>query len=111
MTKGGDVLKNQTALLLSLIFALIVSIFAVINVEPVEIDYLFGTANWPLVIVIIGSAIMGAITVMLLGAVRMLSLQRKIKKLERENALLKQEKEQNEEQEKNTEPPSMPETK
>ncbi|WP_243386206.1 LapA family protein [Bacillus kexueae] len=104
-------MKNQTALLLSLIFALIVSIFAVINVEPVEIDYLFGTANWPLVIVIIGSAIMGAITVMLLGAVRMLSLQRKIKKLERENALLKQEKEQNEEQEKNTEPPSMPETK
>jgi len=111
MTKGGDVLKNQTALLLSLIFALIVSIFAVINVEPVEIDYLFGTANWPLVLVIIGSAIMGAITVMLLGAVRMVSLQRKIKKLERENALLKQEKEQNEEQEKNTEPPSMPETK
>lgn len=83
-------MKNQGALILSLLFALIVSVFAVINVEPVEVDYLIGSAHWPLVLVIIGSAFMGAITVMSLSAVRLISLNRKVKKLERENEELKQ---------------------
>ncbi|WP_243290667.1 lipopolysaccharide assembly protein LapA domain-containing protein [Bacillus sp. FJAT-47783] len=82
-------MKKQSALILSLLFALIVSIFAVINVEPVEVDYLFGTANWPLVLVIVCSALMGAITVMSLGVVRFFSLQRQVNKLQRENDMLK----------------------
>lgn len=41
-------MRGQTYIISALVFALIVAIFAVINVDPVEVNYLFttGEAQW-----------------------------------------------------------------
>ncbi|KAA0549281.1 DUF1049 domain-containing protein [Bacillus sp. BGMRC 2118] len=78
-------MKGQWTLILALLFALIVAIFAVINVNPVEVDYLFGVANWPLILVILGSSVMGAIAAGSIGIFRLLQQQRRIKQLQKEN--------------------------
>lgn len=81
-------MKFQWALLLGLAFTLIVSIFAVINVNPVRVNYFFGEAEWPLILVIIGSVLMGGIIVGSVGLFRMFVLQREVKALKRENQKL-----------------------
>jgi putative membrane protein len=82
-------MKFQWALLLGLAFALLVSIFAVINVDPVSVNYLFGEAKWPLILVILGSVLMGGLIVGSVGLFRMFVLQREVKALKKENQQLK----------------------
>lgn len=84
-------MKRQWSLILAIIFALIVAVFAVINVESVKVDYLFGTAEWPLVLIILFSVLMGGFIIASAGVVRIFSLQRKLKLVEKENANLKME--------------------
>jgi lipopolysaccharide assembly protein A len=84
-------MKFQWTFLLGLIFALIVAIFAVINVDPVTVNYLFGTSQWPLILVIIGSVLMGGIIIGSVGLMRLYVIQRKVKALEKENTLLRSE--------------------
>lgn len=78
-------MKFQWNLILGLIFALIVAIFAVINVDPVRVNYLFGEAEWPLILVIIGSVLMGGLIVGSVGLFRLFVVQRKVKALQKEN--------------------------
>lgn len=77
-------MKNQWVLLLGIVFALIVAIFAVINVDPVTVNYLFGESEWPLILVILGSVLMGGIIIGSVGIVRIYSLQREIRQLKKE---------------------------
>jgi lipopolysaccharide assembly protein A len=84
-------MKRQWNLILAFIFALIVAVFAVTNVDPVEVDYLFGTANWPLILVILGSVVMGAIIIGTTGMFKYFSLKREIHLLKKENQRLKDE--------------------
>ncbi|HEU5140959.1 MAG TPA: lipopolysaccharide assembly protein LapA domain-containing protein [Bacillales bacterium] len=84
-------MKGQWGLLLGLIFALIVAIFAVINVEPVTVDYLFGTSRWPLVIVILASALLGALVVGAVGMFRVFRLNRENRRLGKKNGQLEAE--------------------
>ncbi|MGD6967302.1 LapA family protein [Rossellomorea vietnamensis] len=83
-------MKIQWNLILGLIFALIVAIFAVINVDPVRVNYLFGEAQWPLILVIIGSVLMGGLIVGSVGLFRLFVIQRKLKALQKENDRLKE---------------------
>lgn len=82
-------MKFQWNLILALIFALIVAIFAVINVEPVTVNYVFGHAMWPLILVILGSVLMGGLIVGFFGIVRIYILQRRVRSLQKENDKLK----------------------
>lgn len=84
-------MKGQWSLILAFLFAILVALFAVINVEPVEVDYLFGTANWPLILLILGSVLMGGLIVASAGIFRLFVLQRRVKGLEKENATLRSE--------------------
>ncbi|XXM73610.1 LapA family protein [Lysinibacillus sphaericus] len=86
-------MKFQWTLLLGIIFALIVAVFAVINVDPVTVNYLFGQAEWPLILVILGSVLMGGIIVGSVGLFRLYVVQRKVKALEKENLLLREQSE------------------
>ena len=81
-------MKFQWALLFGFLFALIVAIFAVINVDNVTVNYLFGESQWPLILVILGSVLMGGLIVGSVGLVRIYSLQRKVKILKKENEKL-----------------------
>src|SRR5579875_1432437 len=82
-------MKIQWSLILGIAFALIVAIFAVINVEPVSVNFLFGTAKWPLILVILGSVFMGGIIIGSVGLFRIFVLQREIKHLQKEKQELK----------------------
>ncbi|MBM7605785.1 putative integral membrane protein [Metabacillus crassostreae] len=84
-------MKRQWSLVVAIIFALIIALFAVINVEPVKVDYLFGTSEWPLILIILGSVLMGGFIIASAGVVRILSVQRKLKLTEKENIKLKEE--------------------
>lgn len=77
-------MKIQWSILWGIIFALIVAIFAVINVDPVSVNYLFGEGQWPLILVILISVLLGGLIIGSTGIIRIYALQRKIKTLEKE---------------------------
>ncbi|MFD2613268.1 LapA family protein [Paenibacillus gansuensis] len=74
-------MKTQWLLISVLLFALIIAAFAVMNVEPVRIQYAFGEAQIPLILVILGSALLGGLTVGFFGIVKQYKLQRRIREL------------------------------
>jgi putative membrane protein len=77
-------MKFQWSLLLAFIFAIIVAIFAVVNVDSVPVNYVFGVAQVPLILVILGSALLGAIVSGSVAIFRSFVLQRRVKHLEKE---------------------------
>ncbi|MFK3958289.1 LapA family protein [Guptibacillus hwajinpoensis] len=89
-------MKGQWGLVVALIFALIIAVFSVVNVDPVQVNYVFGTSDWPLVLVILGSVLMGAILVLGFGMVKYYRLKRELRKLQKENEKLKTEPASNE---------------
>jgi len=46
--------------MLALLFAIIIAIFSVVNVAAVPVNYVFGKAEWPLVLIILSAALLGA---------------------------------------------------
>jgi lipopolysaccharide assembly protein A len=74
-------LKSQWSLILALIFALITAVFAVINVEQVQVNLLFGSVRLPLILLILGSVLLGGIIVGAFGLYRGYRQQREIKQL------------------------------
>ena len=88
-------MNRQLSLLIAIIFALIIAVFAVINVDSVKVDYFFGTAEWPLILIILGSVLMGGFLIASAGIVRIYSIQRKLKIVEKENKKLKSMLEEN----------------
>ncbi|MBB5324385.1 putative integral membrane protein [Anoxybacillus tepidamans] len=79
----------QWNLILAMLFALIIAVFAVVNVNAVSVNYLFGKTEWPLILIILGSTAMGGIIVASFGWFRMFKLQRQIKILSKEKEELK----------------------
>lgn len=84
-------MKGQWGLIIGLFGALFIAIFSVINIDPVTVNYMIGTAEWPLVIVIISSALMGAILAGGFGLYRFYKLKYQLKKLQVENDRLRKE--------------------
>jgi len=85
-------MKLQWTLIFALLFALIIAVFSVVNVAPVPVDYVFGVAQFPLIMVILGSALAGGFVVGLFGTIRMVGQNRRIRALERELQALKEER-------------------
>lgn len=79
-------MKLQWMYFIGIIFALIIALFAVLNVERVQVNYLFGHAEWPLILIVIGSVLIGSLITGLMSSVKMASLRKKIKILEKEKA-------------------------
>ncbi len=86
----------QILFVFSLLFAILVAVFAVMNSDPVTIKLLWKQYQSSQAIVILGSAAVGAIIVAFLGifskvksSLKIRELQNKIKKLEKNLAELK----------------------
>ncbi len=77
----------QWLILLALIFAVIIAVFAVVNVDAVPVDYIFGQAEFPLILVILASALLGFLLSGVVAIARTYSLQRKVKALQKEMAV------------------------
>jgi putative membrane protein len=84
LEKGGNGLKGQGVLISALVFALLIAIFAVINVDSVQVNFFFAKTTLPLILVILVSTLLGGVTVGLLGLIRQIRLQRTIKSLEKQ---------------------------
>ncbi|MDQ6420066.1 lipopolysaccharide assembly protein LapA domain-containing protein [Paenibacillus sp. LHD-117] len=76
-------MKGQGMLISAFVFALVIAIFAVINVEQVEVNFLFAKTATPLILVILVSTLLGGLTVGLFGMLRIFKLQRTVKSLEK----------------------------
>ncbi|ANF96359.1 LapA family protein [Paenibacillus bovis] len=81
-------MKFQWLLILGLIFALIIAVFAVINVDPVQVNLLFDMVQVPLILLILGCALVGGLIVGFYGIYRQYRLQRQIKSLQAQVAEL-----------------------
>ena len=77
-------MKIQWTLVVGLIFAIIIAIFATVNVDSVPVNYIFGEANWPLILVILGSVLIGFIISFCFSAFRMLGSKRQTKLVKKE---------------------------
>lgn len=84
----------QFRVLILLIFALLVTIFAVMNTQFVEINFLFGTTSIQLIFVILFSLLIGALIMFTLSSMKQLKLSREIKGLKKQNLSLKADNEQ-----------------
>ncbi|MED4602505.1 lipopolysaccharide assembly protein LapA domain-containing protein [Paenibacillus validus] len=84
-------MKAQWMLILTLIFALITAIFAVINVDPVRVNFLVTQADIPLILVVLGSTLLGGLIASLLGMLRQFKLKRTIRQLEKRVSELERE--------------------
>ena len=82
-------MKGQTYVIAALLFALIVATFAVINVEPVEVNYLFFTSESPLILVILVSTLLGGLITSGFGIAHLIGAKKKIRRLESENQQLR----------------------
>ncbi|HSP21770.1 MAG TPA: lipopolysaccharide assembly protein LapA domain-containing protein [Planococcus sp. (in: firmicutes)] len=80
-------MKLQWLILLGLIFAVIIALFAVVNVDPVPVNYMFGEAQWPLILVILVSALLGVMLSSTLAIIRNFSLKHKVNALQKEMAV------------------------
>ncbi|MDY0405478.1 lipopolysaccharide assembly protein LapA domain-containing protein [Virgibacillus sp. 179-BFC.A HS] len=83
-------MRGQTYVILSIIFVILIAIFAVTNVSSVEVNYFFWKTESPLILVILFSTLMGVLITAAVGMVRMYRLQRQIKMLRTENHKLQQ---------------------
>ncbi len=79
--------RLQWFVILGIVFTVIVAVFAVVNVDDVAVNYVFGTAHWPLILVILGSVVMGGVIVGSALAVRIIHLSKELKKLRKETDL------------------------
>lgn len=77
-------MKLQWILISALLFALITAVFAVVNVEPVLVNFMFAQTSTPLILVILTSTLLGGLIVGLFGMVRQYTLQRKVRQLEKQ---------------------------
>lgn len=64
-------------LILTLIFALLIAIFAIQNAVPVTIQFFWITTQVPLVLIILGSVLAGALIVFLIASYRQFRPKRK----------------------------------
>ncbi|MFD1863984.1 LapA family protein [Planococcus chinensis] len=80
-------MKFQWLILLGLVFAVIIAIFAVVNVDDVPVNYVFGEAQWPLILVILVSALLGVLLSATVSIIRTYALKRKVKSLQKEIAV------------------------
>ncbi|SES99884.1 lipopolysaccharide assembly LapA domain-containing protein [Paenibacillus sp. NFR01] len=74
-------MKTQWSVILGLIFALVIAIFAVFNVGSVPVDFGFTEVTLPLIVVILGCTLIGGLIVGAFGIVRQFKLQKRIKLL------------------------------
>ncbi|GAA0457058.1 LapA family protein [Alkalibacillus silvisoli] len=84
-------MKQQTWIILTIAFTIIIAVFAVINVDSVPVDFLIIETEAPLILVILLSVLLGALLVAGVSFSKFYQLQREIRQLKSELDPLSQE--------------------
>ncbi|MGM8364685.1 LapA family protein [Virgibacillus sp. W0181] len=74
-------MRGQTYVIFTIVFIIIITVFALTNTSSVEVNYLFWSGKSPLILVILFSVLLGCIVTAIAGSVKIIRLQREIKKL------------------------------
>ena len=74
-------MKGQTYVILAIVCTILISLFAVLNMASVEVNYLFWTGSSPLVFVILFSVLSGGVLTMLFGMKKIIHLRRENRRL------------------------------
>lgn len=81
-------MKGQSYVILAIIFSILITVFAILNVESVEVTYFFWKVKSPLILIILFSVLMGGMITTTVGAFKFLNLQRENRQMkERINKL------------------------
>jgi len=74
-------MKNQQRLIIGLVLSLILVVFAILNGQAVEVNFFGAKASWPLILVIIGSVLIGALITLLVSTSTASQMKKQIKQL------------------------------
>ena len=85
-------INMELKFIISLLFAVLVAIFAIQNAGNVDINFLFANFTISQAVIILCSTIVGALIVLLLGLVKQIKQNMKIKQLNKEIEMLREEK-------------------
>lgn len=77
-------MKMQWSLILSILFAIIIAVFAILNVEPVQVNFLFVKTEMPLILVILFTTLLGAAISGFMAMFRSIRSHRHINELKKE---------------------------
>ncbi|MBC1211624.1 DUF1049 domain-containing protein [Listeria booriae] len=72
-------MKVQWQVIVGIILAIVIAVFAITNVDGVEVNFLFAKAEWPLILVILGSVLVGCLIFFCLNIVRVNALKKQVK--------------------------------
>ncbi|MET3682516.1 putative integral membrane protein [Alkalibacillus flavidus] len=78
-------MKQQTLIILTILFTIIIAIFAIINVESVPVDFLFAQTDAPLILVILLSVLLGALVAAGASFTKIYQLQKQLKREQTKN--------------------------
>lgn len=84
-------MKNQWRVIVGLVLVLIVVIFAVLNNQVVPVNFGFVKITGPLILIILGSAILGALVGLLTSTTTMWNQRKELKTLKKETEIYKNE--------------------
>ncbi|EOL44396.1 LapA family protein [Enterococcus caccae] len=77
-------MKNQWRVVIGLVLVLIVVIFAVLNNQTVPVSFGFAKISGPLILIILGSAIVGALIGLLTSTTTMWKQKKQVKELKKD---------------------------
>lgn len=84
-------MKNQWRVVVGLLLILVIVIFAVLNSQSVPVSFGFAKISGPLILIILGSAIIGAIVGLITSVTTILDQKKRIKSLIEERDAYKEE--------------------
>ena len=82
-------MKNQWRVVIGLVLVLIVVIFAVLNNQTVPVSFGFAKISGPLILIILGSAIVGALIGLLTSTTTMWKQKKHVKELQKDIEIYK----------------------
>ena len=82
-------MKNQWRVILGLVLVLIVVIFAVLNNQAVPVNFGFTKISGPLILIILGSAIIGALVGLLTSTTTIWNQRKELKAVQKELVIYK----------------------
>ena len=83
----------QKNLIIALIFAIIVAIFSIQNAGPVSLAFFSWEFSTSLVVVVLGSAVLGAVIMWIISSFKLLKINKEKRKLKKEISDLEEERE------------------
>lgn len=84
-------MKNQWRLIVGLLLVLLVVVFAVLNVGTVKVNFVLFKADWPLILIILGSLFIGALIAVLMNTGTSFQVKKQLKLVQAELETTKQE--------------------